>query len=96
MRAGARAEQLREDERAAKRRGELPAIPVERHRSDRLEMPHLRTPAEQPDVGLDEGDAESLRVTQLVEAVSRAVRDDERRAPVGGPLGHLRRHPRAV
>ena len=94
--AGSRAEELREDERPAERRGELPAIPVQRQRADGLEVPDLGTSAVEPDVGLDQSDPEALGVTQPVEAVPRPVRDDERRCPTARPLGFSKPHPIGV
>lgn len=74
-----RREQLREDEVSASRRSELPAVPVEGQGPDGLEVADLGAPAEQPDVSLDQRDAELLDSTQLLDAVPGAMRHHERR-----------------
>ena len=76
--------------------GELPAIPEDGERPDRLEMPHLEPATVEADVRLDEGDSELLGRLQVKESVSGAVRDEERAAPVsvrrqGGLPTHCQR-----
>lgn len=74
-----RGEEVGEDEAPPSRRCELPAIPVEGQGADRLQMPDLGAPVEEPDVSLDQRDAELLDSTQLLDAVPGAVRHHERR-----------------
>lgn len=75
---------------------ELPPIPEDGERPDRLEVPHLEPIAMESDIGFDEGGAELLGYFQVSEAIARAVRDEERVVPIcvrhrGGQPTHCHR-----
>ena len=80
-------EQVGEQELRSPPARELPAIPEHRHRPERLQVAHFETAAVEPDVGLDDVRCGRLRGAQQVETVTRAMRDDERRAPPGRVSG---------
>ena len=67
------------------RRGERPAVPQHRHRTERLQVADLDPARVEVQVSLDDCDAELLRSSQAIEVVPGTVRDDERaRAARGG------------
>lgn len=82
-RGGSRGEQLVQVQPRAPRRLELPAIPKDRQRPDRLQVADLEPAAEETDVSFDQRSAEAFRRPQVGEAVARAVRDEERGPPAG-------------
>ena len=74
-----RRQQVAEDETPHERIRQLPAIPEDRQRADRLQVPDFSPTAEQSYVGLDECDAEGLRFVKAVELVPGAMRYEELR-----------------
>jgi hypothetical protein len=74
-----RRQQVAEDETPRERIRQLPAIPEDRQRADRLQVPDFSATAKQSYVGLDECDAEGLRFVKAVEVVPGAMRDEELR-----------------
>lgn len=77
-----RLEELSQEERATPRRGELPAIPVQRQRADRLQVADLGAAAKESDVGLYQRSTGPLGVTEKVKLIARPVCDDQRRGSV--------------
>jgi hypothetical protein len=80
-----RAQQLGQEEPRAPRRREPPAVPENRQRADRLQVPNLEAPVIEPDVSLDERAAEQLRCAEVVDAVAGPVGDQERSPRRLGP-----------
>ena len=70
-------QQLVQEQPGSPRRSELPAVPQDRDRPDRLAVADLEAAAEEVDVSLDERDAQPLGRAEPFEVVARPVGDDE-------------------
>src|SRR3990172_3584543 len=78
-----RREQLVQLQTVMPRGSDLPAIPEDGKRADRLQVAHLELPAVKPAVGLDLTTPELLGCSWVSGAVARARRDEEGAPPAG-------------
>lgn len=81
---GRRGQQLDQVQSRAPRCSELPAIPQDRDRAGRLEMPDLEPASVEADVSFYKGRSEAFRGPESGQAVSGAVCDEKRGLPSRG------------
>ncbi len=89
-------EQILDAVEAPPRRRERPAVPVDRQRARRLQVPQLEPAAPQVEIGLDDVGARVLRGAQVRRVVPGAVRDQQWRVDHCAPLSKASAAARAL